>query len=188
MEDYEIVKQILAGKKNEFTILVNKYRTSLFWVIYKILGNINDAEDITAETFVKAYENLNTFEPNYLFSTWLYTIGKNKAIDFLRVKNRQPNPINNPVHIEDNSIASLISPETSAEDNMIREERDDIIFNTIEELKPFHKTLINLRYYKGLTYEEIAKELNKPIGTIKTGLFRARKTLYKLIKDNKNIK
>jgi len=188
MSDMDLITDTLKGNHNSFTTLVNRYYASLYWVIYRIVGNSTDADDLTSESLVKAYEKLSSYSNKYAFSTWLHTIGSNSAIDFVRNRNKQPSPINNPTSTEEDIMTPSIESDLSAEDNMIRLETNDIIANVISELKPFHRSLINMRYFKNMSYEEISKKLNKPIGTIKTGLFRARKILYNLIKDNKNLK
>ena len=186
--DMDLITDTLKGNHNSFTILVNRYYASLYWVIYRIVGNSTDADDLTSESLVKAYESLSSYSNKYAFSTWLHTIGSNRAIDFVRNRNKQPSPINNPTSTEEDIMTPSIESDLSAEDNMIRLETNDIIANVISELKPFHRSLIDMRYFKNMSYEEISKKLNKPIGTIKTGLFRARRILYNLIKDNKNLK
>ncbi len=188
MSDMDLITDTLKGNHNSFTTLVNRYYASLYWVIYRIVGNSTDADDLTSESLVKAYEKLSSYSNKYAFSTWLHTIGSNSAIDFVRNRNKQPSPINNPTSTEEDIMTPSIESDLSAEDNMIRLETNDIIANVISELKPFHRSLIDMRYFKNMSYEEISKKLNKPIGTIKTGLFRARKILYNLIKDNKNLK
>lgn len=186
--DMDLITDTLKGNHNSFTTLVNRYYASLYWVIYRIVGNSTDADDLTSESLVKAYESLSSYSNKYAFSTWLHTIGSNRAIDFVRNRNKQPSPINNPTSTEEDIMTPSIESDLSAEDNMIRLETNEIIADVISELKPFHRSLIDMRYFKNMSYEEISKKLNKPIGTIKTGLFRARRILYNLIKDNKNLK
>lgn len=186
--DMDLITDTLNGNHESFTMLVNRYYASLYWVIYRIVGNSTDADDLTSESLVKAYESLSSYSNKYAFSTWLHTIGSNRAIDFVRNRNKQPNPINNPTSTEEDIMTPSIESDLSAEDNMIRLETNEIIANVVDELKPFHRLLIDMRYFKNMSYEEISKKLNKPIGTIKTGLFRARRILYNLMKDNKNPK
>ena len=186
--DADLVKLTLNGDNNAFGILVNRYKTALYWVIYKIVGNPVDAEDITIEVLTKAYHSLASYSPTHAFSTWLHTIGRNKAIDFVRLRNKQPQVLNNPVSTEEDIMTPSISTDLSAEDSMIREEVSNAVMITLNDLKPFHRLLIEMKYFKDMSYEEIANELKKPIGTIKTGLFRAKKHLYHLIKNNKNIR
>lgn len=186
--DMDLITDTLNGNHESFTMLVNRYYASLYWVIYRIVGNSTDADDLTSESLVKAYESLSSYSNKYAFSTWLHTIGSNRAIDFVRNRNKQPNPINNPTSTEEDIMTPSIESDLSAEDNMIRLETNEIIANVVDELKPFHRLLIDMRYFKNMSYEEISKKLNKPIGTIKTGLFRARRILYNLMKDNKNLK
>jgi RNA polymerase sigma-70 factor (ECF subfamily) len=186
--DMDLITDTLNGNHTSFTTLVNRYYASLYWVIYRIVGNSTDADDLTSESLVKAYESLSSYSNKYAFSTWLHTIGSNRAIDFVRNRNKRPSPINNPTSTEEDIMTPSIESDLSAEDNMIRLETNEIIADVISELKPFHRSLIDMRYFKNMSYEEISKKLNKPIGTIKTGLFRARKILYNLIKDNKNLK
>lgn len=184
----DLITNTINGDNKSFNILVNRYRASLYWVIYRIVSNPEDAADLTAEALIKAYESLPSYSNKYAFSTWLHTIGYNKAIDFVRSRNKQPNPINKPISIDEDIMTPSISTELSAEDTMIQSEINEIVNNGISSLKPFHRSLIHMRYFQNMTYEEISKKLNKPIGTIKTGLFRARRILYNLMKDNKNLK
>lgn len=186
--DMDLITETLNGNHSSFTVLVNRYKASLYWVIYRVVGNVTDAEDITADSMIKAYESLASYTNKFAFSTWLHTIGYNKAIDFVRAKNKQPNSVNNLVSVEEDIISPIISSDLSAEDSMIQSEINEIIVNGISSLKPFHRSLIHMRYYQNMTYDEIAKKLNKPVGTIKTGLFRARKILKTLMKNNKNLK
>lgn len=186
--DMDLITETLNGVNSSFTTLVNRYKDSLYWVVYRVVGNAVDAEDIAAEVFIKAYESLSSYSPKYAFSTWLHTIGQNKAIDFVRMRNKQPTSANNLVSVEDDFTTPIICTDLTAEDKMISSDIKHIVGNEIETLKPFHKTLIHMKYFQDLSYEEIAERLNKPIGTIKTGLFRARRTLYNLMKDNKNLK
>lgn len=186
--DIELITETLNGNDLSFTALVNRYKASLYWVIYRVVGNHADAEDVTAEVLIKVYESLSTYSPKYAFSTWLHTIGQNKAIDFVRARNKQPMSANNLVAVEDDLTTPIISSDLSVEDNIILSEVKSVISNEVDNLKPFHKTLIHMKYFQDLSYEEISAILNKPIGTIKTGLFRARRILYKLLKDNKNLK
>ena len=185
--DADLVKLTLNGDNNAFGILVNRYKTALYWVIYKIVGNPVDAEDITIEVLTKAYHSLASYSPTHAFSTWLHTIGRNKAIDFVRLRNKQPQVLNNPVSTEEDIMTPSVSTDLSAEDNMIRGEISNAVMLTLNDLKPFHRLLIEMKYFKDMSYEEIANELKKPIGTIKTGLFRAKKHLYHLMKHNKNL-
>lgn len=184
--DTELVKEAISGNYLSFVTLINKYNASLLHTIYKMVNNMADAEDIRSEVFEKVYKNLHSYSSEYNFSTWLFTIAKNHTIDFIRNKNQQPSPVRNPFSTEEEIMTPVISTDLSAEELMIQGETNAVINNIISQLKPFYRNLIEMKYFKNLTYEEIAKELNKPIGTIKTGLSRAKKNMHKIL-INKNI-
>ena len=182
-KDYFYVKAAINGDQQAFSELLNRYRDSIFFMLLKIVNNKDDAEDLTIEAFGKAFKNLHQYSPKYAFSTWLFKIASNNCIDFLRKKKGVTVSFdNNPSEIGiDNNIsfkASTLDPE----EDMIRSQKTVIMRNIVKKLKPRYRNLIELRYFKEYSYEEIATELNLPLGTVKAQLFRARELLYNILK------
>jgi len=166
-----------------FTALVNKYKDSIHFYILKIVNNPTDAEDLTSETFEKAYANRHTYSPDYAFSTWLFKIATNTCIDFIRRK--QSNPVSVEKLQEESNfyLSSIQTDDNNPEETYISNQNITTLRELINQLKPAYKSLIELRYYKEYSYEEIAKELNLPIGTVKVQLYRAKLALSNLLKN-----
>ena len=181
-EDQELVKQALVGEDKAYARLLLRYKDSIYFMMLKMVKNKNDAEDLTLEAFGKAFTNLNVYSPEYAFSTWLYRIATNNCIDFLRKQKGIHFSIDQTQESEqDGNGLKLKSNVPDPEEHMILKQRDKILQGFIQKLKPRYQTLIELRYFKEYSYEEIAKELDLPLGTVKVQLFRARTKLFELI-------
>jgi len=151
-------------------------------MLLKMVNNKSDAEDLTLEAFGKAFKNLHQYSPSYAFSTWLFKIASNNCIDFLRKKkgitiNLETTPENN----EMESPAKLRSKEPNPEEKLIRKQKVILMRSIVRNLKPRYQTLIEYRYFREMSYEEIASELKLPLGTVTAQIFRAREMLFKLI-------
>jgi RNA polymerase sigma factor (sigma-70 family) len=180
--DHILISLALKGDEKAFARLMMKYKDSIYFMLLKMVKNKNDAEDLTLEAFGKAFANLNFYSTEYAFSTWLYRIASNNCIDFIRKQKGIPYSINNAQETEsEESNSNLSSTSPNPEEKLIIKQRGRILRNFIEKLKPNYRILIDLRYFKEYSYEEIAKELNLPLGTVKVQLFRARNMLYALI-------
>jgi RNA polymerase sigma factor (sigma-70 family) len=181
-DDQSLITLALRGDEKAFARLMMKYKDSIYFMLLKMVKNQNDAEDLTLEAFGKAFANLSFYSTDYAFSTWLYRIASNNCIDFLRKKKGVIYSLNNDQESDsddNNSILKSLSPDP--EERLIINQRGRILHNFIQKLKPKYRVLINLRYFKEYSYEEIAKELDLPLGTVKVQLFRARNMLYNLI-------
>ncbi len=148
----------------------------------RMVQNKNDAEDLTLEALGKAFANLHLYSFEYAFSTWIYRIATNNCIDFLR-KRRGIHYSLSAQEEENYGSLELKSTGPNPEEKMILKQRAVQLRRFIERLKPRYRKLIELRYFKDYSYDEIAKELDLPLGTIKVQLFRARNTLYELINE-----
>ncbi len=183
--DYELVRAALGGEdRGAYAELMKNYRDSLYFMLLKMTNNPQDAEDLTIEAFGKAFKNLHQYTPDFAFSTWLFRIASNNCIDYMRKQKRRLISLNN-VEGEDDKreMADQIPSDTlDPEENFIREQKLDTMRQVVEKLKPHYRKLIELRYFKEFSYEEISQELDLPIGTVKAQLFRAREFLQNVMK------
>lgn len=178
----EIIEQIqLAkeGKQGAFSFLLNHFWSTVYGFQLKRVRNEYEAEDITIETFAKAFDRLNTFKESYTFSTWLITISKNIQIDKTRKKNSQV--YSQTTDTSKKHIQQIPDHSPSIEDNLIRDQNLAQLSHYIKQLNPDYQKVIQLRYFQEMRYNEIAEELNEPLSTIKVRLLRARKLLADII-------
>jgi len=183
-QDYELVQKALAGDEKAFARLLARYKDAIYFMLLKMVNNRNDAEDLTLEAFGKAFKNIHQYSPTYAFSTWLFKIASNNCIDFLRRKKGTYITIdNNNDSTQNNETVRLKSKELNPEEKLIRQQKAILLHRVVRRLKPRYRTLVELRYFCEYSYEEIAKELELPLGTVKAQLFRAREMLFKMI-DN----
>jgi RNA polymerase sigma-70 factor (ECF subfamily) len=177
------IKSLLEKAKNgdqvAFTSLLDYYWNEVYGFMLKRTENETDAEDITIETFAKAFDKLNSYNPEYQFNTWLIAIAKNVHIDLLRKKKSSLFvDLNN----EEDSIAYNIADTTpSAEDKIIIEQNLSRLLLFIKELKPHYQEVIQLRYFQEMSYQEISEHLNEPLSNVKVKLLRAKKLLSEII-------
>jgi RNA polymerase sigma-70 factor (ECF subfamily) len=186
-QDYLLVQQAKTGDQQAFAQLLGRYWDSIYFMLLKMVHNKDDAEDLTIEAFGKAFKNLNLYEPDFAFSTWLFKIANNNAIDFIRKQKGLSVPIDSPTNDpDDDSTLQLPSDMPDPEEELIRKQKAILLKSVVEKLKPRYSRLVKLRYYKEYSYEEIAKELNLPLGTVKAQLFRAKELLYNIL-SSKNV-
>lgn len=181
IDDYDVVRRALNGEEEAFTLIVNRYRSAVMSHITTIVSNSQDAEDICQEAFHKCFKNLDAFNFKYAFSTWLYTIAQNTALDFLRKKKI-------PVTMTSNTGNETISPDIestvpSPEENMINDQAIENLVRSIQNLDPKYRKISELRFIHEYPLEEIAKELNMPLNTVKTRISRAKRLLNEIWKS-----
>lgn len=185
--DYNLVqKAINHGDQKAYAELLNNYRDSLYFMLLKMTNNQYDAEDLTIEAFGKAFKNLHQYTIEFAFSTWLFRIAANNCIDYLRKRNRiqYTSGLNTDGEETEESPTNLPSKNPGPEEMIIAKQKIQLMREVVEKLKPHYKTLVEMRYFQELTYEEIAMELNLPLGTVKAKLFRARDFLYNILKES----
>lgn len=183
-QDFALVESALKGDEKAFAKLLSKYKDAIYFMLLKMVNNKSDAEDLTIEAFGKAFKNLHQYSPSYAFSTWLFKIASNNCIDFLRKKKGVHVSIeNNQDSNENDQSVKLKSGDPNPEEKLIRIQKAILLRRIVHRLKPRYRTLVELRYFREYSYEEIAKELNLPLGTVKAQLFRAREMLFKMIES-----
>lgn len=188
-EDLELVKLAVDNKDQQaFEKLMDRYRDSIYFMVLKMVHNRDDAEDITIESFGKAFNRIEKYDPRYAFSTWLFKIATNNCIDFIRKKRLQTTSIDEPIggDDEDGLTIDIKSEQLNPEEKYIKKQRAISVRGNIEKLDDKYRTLIELRYYQELSYEEIAQELDIPLGTVKAQLYRAKELLFKLMNRGKD--
>jgi RNA polymerase sigma factor (sigma-70 family) len=183
-QDFMLVKGALEGDEKAFAQLLSRYKDPIYFMLVKMVNNRDDAEDLTLEAFGKAFKNLYQYSPSYAFSTWLFRIASNNCIDFLRKKKGVYVSIEKTFgQNENNERVKLKSKELNPEEKLIRIQKAILLRKVVRRLKPGYEILVELRYFREYSYEEIAKELNLPLGTVKANLFRARKMLFNMIES-----
>jgi len=184
--DFELVRRAVDhGDQMAFTELMGLYRDTIYFMLVKMTGNVDDAEDLTLEAFGKAFKNLSQYTPDYAFSTWLFKIASNNCIDFMRKKKKNVLANENYEDISESYHAQkMTSQGLDPEENLIKSQKIKLMRELVEKLKPRYKKLIQLRYFDEYSYEEICEELDLPLGTVKAQLFRAREFLFNILKDS----
>lgn len=183
--DLELIRQAVEqGNQQAYAELMQIYKDTIFYMLLRMTGNHEDAEDLTIETFGKAFTNIRQYNGSYAFSTWLFRIASNNCIDFIRKKKK--NVLNHDANedIDDqddkfNFVIDLINPE----EKFIKSQKAEVVRQVVETLKPRYRRLILMRYFDERSYEEISEELDLPLGTVKAQLFRAREFLYRSLKN-----
>ncbi|MBN1413818.1 MAG: sigma-70 family RNA polymerase sigma factor [Bacteroidales bacterium] len=181
--DFILVQRAVSGDQRAFAELMGRYRDAIYYMLLKMVNNASDAEDLTIEAFGKAFKNIMQYAPNYAFSTWLFKIATNNCIDFIRKKKANHVSLNHNDEEHEKASMDIQAPVMDPEETLINEQKIKLMRSVVSKLKPRYRKLIELRYFNELSYEEIAEELELPIGTVKAQLFRARELLYNILKN-----
>jgi RNA polymerase sigma-70 factor (ECF subfamily) len=184
--DYNLVCLALdKGDQKAYAELMHRYQESVYFMMMKMCNNKDDADDLTIEAFGRAFKKLEQYNPDFAFSTWLFKIASNNAIDFLR-KKKQKNSISIDANFDDadsmDHSVKIISQTLDPEESFIRKQKIDTIRILVNNIKPMYREMIELFYFQEMSHEEISQKLNLPIGTIKAQLFRARELLFNALK------
>ena len=189
VRDYKLVQLAIKKKdRNAYAKLMDHYKDALYFMLLKMTNNADDAEDLTIEAFGKAFKRLQQYTPDYAFSTWLFRIATNNCIDFIRKKKKSvliyDKGYGDPEMEDDDITINIKDAELNPEEHLIREQKLVALRGIVENLKPRYRSLIELRYFQELSYEEIAEQMKLPLGTVKAQLFRAREFLLEIIKSS----
>ena len=178
--DLILVEDAKKGNEKAFAGLMNRYRDSIYFMLLKMVNNPIDAEDLTIEAFGKAFRSIDSYTPRFAFSTWLFMIATNNCIDFIRKKQSSPIPGNQDKDIMDTMTVNIQSDLPDPEEALINDQKIATLRKIVTQLKSPYREIIELRYYKEFSYEEISAELKIPIGTVKAQLYRAKTLLYNI--------
>jgi RNA polymerase sigma factor (sigma-70 family) len=185
--DYKLVLAARnQGDQKAYAELLQRYRESVYFTMLKMCNNKDDAEDLTIEAFGRAFKKLDQYSPDFAFSTWLFKIASNNAIDFIRRKKvKYAVPLDNKNEDGEGGdySMSIKASGLDPEESFIRKQKMESIRLLVDNLKPKYKEMIELFYFQEMSHEEISKHLGLPIGTIKAQLFRARDLLYNALKN-----
>lgn len=189
IRDYSLVRSAVdSNDQRAYAELMNNYRESLYMLMFKMVNNSYDAEDLTIEAFGKAFRNLSQYTSDYAFSTWLFKIASNNCVDFLRKKRLDLYKIDKDFDDKGDDCVSfeLSDDGPTPEEKLFAKEKAQLVRQYVDMLKPHYRELIELRYFEELSYEEIAQRLQIPMGSVKGKLFRAKDILQALMKAEVN--
>lgn len=182
--DVELVKKAIGGDQKAYAGLMERYREPIYYILLKMVNNASDAEDLTIEAFAKAFKYIRQYTTSYAFSTWLFKIASNNAIDFMRKKKMNNISIDESMTDENAVPVNIRSEQPTPEESIISEQKIRMLRSVVAKLKPRYRRLVELRYFYEYTYEEISYEMGMPIGTVKAQLFRARELLQNIMEEN----
>jgi RNA polymerase sigma factor (sigma-70 family) len=182
-EDSGLIASALSGDNRAYDRLMAKYHDAIFNFIFRMIREREQVEDLTQEAFIKAFGSLKNFNEEFAFSTWLYKIATNNTIDFIRRRKLQMFSIDKPIESRDSEYAFELPDDSyEADKELISDQRSTMLREAIDLLPEKYRRVIHLRHVEEWSYEEIAKELKVPIGTVKAHIFRARELLYKQLR------
>ncbi len=181
----DLIQSALNGDQQAYKEIVNRFHGKIFGLVLRMVKNRQEAEDLTQETFIKAFNSLATFNSDYAFSTWLYKIAANSCIDHFRKKRLKTFPLDNPITVKDSEFQREYPDHEEPEPDrrLLSKERRNLIEDAIHSLPAKYQQVILLRHTQEKSYEEIAEELDLPLGTVKVRIFRAREMLKKALRD-----
>ena len=188
-QDLEFVRRAVENNDDKaYGELMDRYRKSVYHLVLKMVKNSDDAEDLTIEAFAKAFKNLAKYNPSYTFSTWLFRIATNNCIDFIRKKKLQTTSIHSAYVSDDgeNVGVQIKDSRKNPQEEAIHNQKIEIMRLIVQKLPTKYRSLVALRYFDELSYDEIAQEIGAPLGTVKAQLFRARELLHELVKTSKD--
>ena len=187
--DLKLINRALAsGDPAAYNELMKLYRDPLYFMLYEKVSDQELAKDLTIESLGKAFQKLHLYTPDYTFSTWLFTVARNHCIDYLRKHKLPTISIDKMMLDEDGKRTNfdLVSNDLNPEQKMEKKQRIAFLRQIVDQLKPVYRDLVKMRYFKELSYEEIAETLDIPIGTVKAQLHRSREQLFKILSGSRD--
>lgn len=183
-EDAALIRRALSGDQRAYKKLRQKYHESIYNLIYRMIRDKDEVEDLTQEAFIKAFMSLSSFNDEFAFSTWLYKIATNNCIDYIRRKKLQTFSIDKPIESKESDYTFELPDSTYEPDQeLIERQRKKLLEDAINSLPAKYRHVIHLRHVEEKEYQEIATILKLPLGTVKAHIFRAREMLNKYLRD-----
>ena len=179
--DLALVRRAKKGDYRAFDLLVLKYQSRVVSIAFKFVKEIHLAEDISQESFIKAYRSIESFREESAFYTWLYRITANTAKNYLVSKGRRKESSISELSISENEDFFELPTNDSPEQILMAQSLKDTIYDALSGLPEDTRTALSLREFEGLNYEEIAEIMNCPVGTVRSRIFRGREALENLI-------
>ncbi len=183
--DQDIITEYLSGNEIAFNELIQRYMTSVYTFTYGLTHSVQDAEDITQDTFVKAWKNIKKYDKKYTFKTWVLTIARNTTYDFFRKKKNIPFSAFDNTDGDNVLTAQLADEQPLALEISVLAEDKDILDTAIEQLPPVYKEVISLRYGQDLTFEEMSVVVKRPLNTVKSQVRRGLIALKEVLRAPK---
>lgn len=188
--DYVLLRRALDNNDQQaYAELMRLYRDSIYYMLFKIVKNSDDAEDLTLETFGKAFRYLDRYTPQYAFSTWLFRIAVNNSIDYIRHKNNSPQCIDNDLYEDDTQVLvdRMASNDTpNPEQEVIEKQKIQMLHLAVAQLPEKYRKVVELRYYEDLAYDEISERLDISLSNVKIQLLRAKNMLSEIMSNMRN--
>lgn len=181
-DDQQLVVRVQQGDKRAFDLLVLKYQHKILALVTRFVHDSHEAQDVAQEAFIKAYRALPNFRGDSAFYTWLYRIAINTAKNYLVARGRRPPDADIAAedaeyHDGDSALKDLHSPERE----LLRDEIEQVVKRTLQQLPDDLRTALTLREFEGLSYEDIASVMDCPVGTVRSRIFRAREAIDKAL-------
>jgi RNA polymerase sigma factor (sigma-70 family) len=189
IEDFRLIDMAVEGDDSAYAKLLQRYKRPVYHMVLKMVRNIDDAEDLTIESFAKAFKSLHRFKKDFTFSTWLFRIATNNTIDFIRKKKLNTLSIENTFTDDDGQSVSIDVEDENLDpqEETIKAQKAEIMQLFVDKLPTKYQKLVRLRYFHELSYEEIAEELDAPLGTVKAQLHRARELMFEMVKNKRDL-
>lgn len=186
--DLALVERARTGDQAAYAELMDRYRESIYFMMFKMVKHAEDADDLTIEAFGKAFSRLDQYSPSFAFSTWLFKIASNNCIDFIRKKRIKVTSMDTGITTDDGEVlyVDARSSTMDPEETIIHGQKVVHMRMLVSKLKPRYRELVEKRYFEEMSYEEIAAELKLPLGTVKAQLFRARDFLATMMENTKD--
>jgi RNA polymerase sigma-W factor len=182
--DVGLVRLAKSGDGKAYDELTLMYKDIVFKIIHRMVHNHQEAEDLTQEAFIKAYNSITSFNEEYAFSTWLFKIATNNCIDYFRKRKLKTHSMDETIRYKDDEIhQEYADPDPDVEKEIIADEKSKMIRKAIDELPDKYRLVIKMRHQEERSYEEIAEILDLPLGTVKARIFRAREMLNKALRN-----
>ncbi len=186
VDDRELVRQTLAGDPRAFGEIVARYQRGLYNLAWRMVRDRETARDLTQDIFIRVHRSLGKYDPIYPFTSWIYRVGTNLCIDYIRKKKLATVSLDAPISVGDGEIATREIEDTAQDPTLDaeRSERGAMVAASLAKLPENHRVVLILRHQRDLSYDEIALIMDVPLGTVKARIHRAREAFRKILEND----